>query len=140
LGFNLQAASIATNGLPARSVARPGPWSNPFVVGAPCGVFADGEGHQGKAEVLIPALTLDQCLEFYEEIVGGFLIPEMHPHGHAWMSRVKKAYGRGHPTEHARAIFRQCNLACWCALPAPGERDRCHAAVLLKIVNPGTAP
>src|SRR6266576_3867608 len=27
------------------------------------------------------------------------------------------------------------NLACWCALPAPGERDYCHAAVLLELAN-----
>lgn len=25
------------------------------------------------------------------------------------------------------------NLACWCPLPKPGERDDCHAAVLLEI-------
>jgi len=27
------------------------------------------------------------------------------------------------------------NLACWCPLPAPGEPDRCHAAILLRIAN-----
>lgn len=27
------------------------------------------------------------------------------------------------------------NLACWCKLPAPGEDDHCHAAVLLAMVN-----
>jgi hypothetical protein len=27
------------------------------------------------------------------------------------------------------------NLACWCKLPAPGQPDICHAAVLLKIAN-----
>lgn len=27
------------------------------------------------------------------------------------------------------------NLACWCPLPAPGEPDICHAAVLLEIAN-----
>lgn len=31
-GFNLQALSLATNGLPAVKVARPGPWGNPFTV------------------------------------------------------------------------------------------------------------
>lgn len=30
-GFNLQAQSRGLNGLPARSVARPGPFGNPFV-------------------------------------------------------------------------------------------------------------
>jgi hypothetical protein len=32
-GFNLQAASIALNGLAAINIARPGPWGNPFIVG-----------------------------------------------------------------------------------------------------------
>jgi hypothetical protein len=30
-GFNLQAASLALNGLPAVNVARPSKWGNPFV-------------------------------------------------------------------------------------------------------------
>lgn len=32
-GFDLQALSIATNGLPAVNCARPGRWGNPFKVG-----------------------------------------------------------------------------------------------------------
>lgn len=28
------------------------------------------------------------------------------------------------------------DLACWCALPEPGEPDHCHAAVLLELANP----
>src|SRR3954468_12293536 len=31
-GFNLQAASQALNGLPAKRVTRPGPWGNPFTI------------------------------------------------------------------------------------------------------------
>ena len=27
------------------------------------------------------------------------------------------------------------NLACWCPLPEPGERDICHAEVLLERAN-----
>jgi hypothetical protein len=27
------------------------------------------------------------------------------------------------------------NLSCWCPLPEPGERDTCHAAVLLERAN-----
>ncbi|MFF6931541.1 DUF4326 domain-containing protein [Streptomyces californicus] len=27
------------------------------------------------------------------------------------------------------------NLMCWCPLPAPGEPDHCHAAVLLQLAN-----
>jgi len=33
-GFDLQAISQALNGLPAQSVARPGPWGNPFSIAA----------------------------------------------------------------------------------------------------------
>jgi hypothetical protein len=29
------------------------------------------------------------------------------------------------------------SLACWCALPESGERDTCHAAVLLVWANNG---
>jgi len=31
-GFDLQAVSLALNGLPAQSVARPGKWGNPFSI------------------------------------------------------------------------------------------------------------
>lgn len=33
-GFDLQAMSRGINGLPAQSVARPGPWGNPFIIDA----------------------------------------------------------------------------------------------------------
>jgi hypothetical protein len=33
-GFDLQAISLSLNGLPAQSVARPGPWGNPFTIDA----------------------------------------------------------------------------------------------------------
>ena len=33
-GFDLQAISRALNDLPAQSVARPGPWGNPFTIDA----------------------------------------------------------------------------------------------------------
>lgn len=33
-GFDLQAISHALNGLPGQSVARPGPWGNPFTIDA----------------------------------------------------------------------------------------------------------
>jgi hypothetical protein len=32
------------------------------------------------------------------------------------------------------------NLACWCPLPAPGEPDICHAAVLLRLVRQADKP
>lgn len=36
-GFDLQVVSEALNGLSARSVARPGPWGNPFTISAVMG-------------------------------------------------------------------------------------------------------
>jgi hypothetical protein len=43
----------------------------------------------------------------------------------------------GTPPSHAaiRHSLGGKNLACWCPLPAPGEPDMCHAAVLLEIAN-----
>lgn len=37
--------------------------------------------------------------------------------------------------EDVRRELRGKDLACWCALPAAGEEDLCHAAVLLKVAN-----
>jgi hypothetical protein len=31
------------------------------------------------------------------------------------------------------------DLMCWCPLPAPGQPDHCHAAVLLRLANGGAA-
>ena len=30
--------------------------------------------------------------------------------------------------------LRDMHLACWCELPKPGQRDHCHAAVLIEFV------
>jgi len=35
----------------------------------------------------------------------------------------------------ALPTLRGKNLACWCALPEPGEPDNCHAALLLELAN-----
>jgi hypothetical protein len=35
----------------------------------------------------------------------------------------------------ALPALRGKNLACWCPLPAAGEPDVCHAAVLLELAN-----
>ena len=44
-GFNRQAVSLALNGLPCVSVARPGRWGNPFKVGV------DGEAADVRAQI-----------------------------------------------------------------------------------------
>lgn len=43
------------------------------------------------------------------------------PHGDLLRSKLGELRGK--------------NLACWCAPPAPGKPDHCHAAVLLEIAN-----
>jgi hypothetical protein len=36
-----------------------------------------------------------------------------------------------------RALLHGRDLTCWCPLPADGQPDHCHAAVLLEIANQG---
>lgn len=48
----------------------------------------------------------------------------------AWLRRLG-----GNPVERAQTELRGRNLACWCPLPALGEDDECHAAILLRIAN-----
>lgn len=52
-----------------------------------------------------------------------------------------RAYLDAHPdlAQAARAELAGRNLMCWCPLPAPGEPDHCHGAVLLRVAA-GEAP
>lgn len=115
-------------------VGRGSVWGNPFIVGRPSGVFPEGAGKHGKAETMIEALTLEQALEFYRNVVSGFLTPEMYPAGHGWADRFRKHY-RQHPTEVARRMFRDATVVCWCAPDA-----RCHGDILLAIAGPRCDP
>jgi hypothetical protein len=102
-------------------------WGNPFVIGAPSGCdFNDG----GDPSPLIQAMSREQVVEFYENAMSGYLKPEMHPHGHQWVSRFRSRVRGASPPEWARSVLRGKNLACWCA-----PEDDCHADVLLKIAN-----
>lgn len=110
-GFNLQAASQAANGLPARSVARPGPFGNPWTVAG-----AREAGIRGT-EAGLRALCVAR---FRTGEAGG------RPALNGLQARLPELRG--------------FNLACWCPLPAPGEPDCCHAATLLEIANAGPEP
>lgn len=115
-------------------VGRGSKWGNPFVVGAPCGVFDGNDGRclgiRDQVEILIPALTLQQAIEFYRQAVEGVIGPEMYPTGHDWRDRfMMKSRGQW-PNVAARRELRGNDLACWCALDQP-----CHADVLLEIAN-----
>lgn len=91
-GFDLQAHSLATNGLPAINVARPGPWGNPFVVGK------DGD----RAE----------CVELHKNLIAGMLclttIPDVD-------TQLKH---RGNVIRSLDSLTGH-NLACWCSLDGP---------------------
>ncbi len=86
-GFNLQAASIAINGLAAVNCARPGPWGNPFIVGQ------DG--------------TRAHCIDLFDKLLIGL---------YAISARAPLAAQREfvvHAGAHWKSI-RGKNLACWC--------------------------
>lgn len=115
-------------------VGRGSRWGNPFIVGEASGVFDGKDGRslglRDQVEILIPRLDLKQCIEFYREMLDGFLCPEMYPHGHNW---IKSFHSKVHgclPKEWARASLRGKSLACFCPLD-----QACHADELLRIAN-----
>jgi hypothetical protein len=51
-------------------------------------------------------------------------------------TEVRPAWLPAYPSNAAiRAELAGRSLACWCPLPAAGEDDVCHAAVLLAVAN-----
>jgi len=108
-GFDLQALSLATNGLPAVNVARPGDFGNPFVIGEPV------DRRQAKRWGWWPLAFPDYVAPVAEAAVRRFAICLMLDEAiHA----------------HVRSKLRGKNLACWCKPDEP-----CHADVLLKFAN-----
>lgn len=96
-GFNLQAASIALNGLPAVNCSRPGPWGNPFIVGQ--------------------AGTRAHCIYLFELLLDGFyaISPERAPLA-AQRALVV------HAADHWKTLKHR-NLACWCPVSAACHCD-----------------
>ncbi|WP_431781742.1 DUF4326 domain-containing protein [Streptomyces chumphonensis] len=84
----------------------------------------------------------------YRKDTGGWHVEHDHGAGlgtwpdPAQARRAAVGLYRHHLASHpelvdaARAELAGRDLACWCPLPAPGEPDHCHAAVLLDIANP----
>jgi hypothetical protein len=106
-GFNLQAASLALNGLPAKRITRPGRWGNPFTIEETAARYGlDADAAQAKAV----------------ELCGLWLRGKLDP-----------ALSPGDPPGPAeiRAELSGHNLACWCRPGTP-----CHADVLISIANP----
>jgi hypothetical protein len=105
-GFNLQAASKALNGLPAKRITRPGPWGNPFTI-------EDTAAKYGLDTDAAQARAVDLC--------GQWLRGELD-----------KKLSPGDPPSRAaiRAELAAHNLACWCKPGTP-----CHADVLIELAN-----
>lgn len=110
-GFDLQAHSRAQNGLAAEVVARPTALGNPYVVGR------DG--------------TRLECLWWCLCALDGLIV--VSP------GTFEAAKGYRALVEAAAPRLRLRNLACWCALPKPGEPDLCHRALLRAWVDHDTA-
>jgi hypothetical protein len=113
-GFNLQAESLATNGLPAVSVARwrHAKFGNPFTI-AGCREAGFTGSDTEIARRCVHAFRVWIDTRHWRENWGG-------EDG----ERARNAMLAGIPS------LRGKNLACWCGLNAP-----CHADVLLEIAN-----
>jgi len=105
-GFDLQAASHALNGLPAKLITRPGKWGNPFTIEETAARYRLGkDAAQAKAVAL------------WEKWLGDTLDPALSP-------------GEPPSLDVIRAELGGQNLACWCRPGAP-----CHGDVLIKLAN-----
>lgn len=106
-GFDLQAHSLAMNGLAALHVARPTKWGNPWSI---------RQDRSGAWLVDGPGAPIGGLQCGNEE--GARLVA------------VKAVRMLFEPKPEALAKLRGKNLACWCKLDAP-----CHADVLIEIAN-----
>ncbi len=105
-GFDLQLMSRAANGLPARSVARPGPFGNPWTIAKAREAGFTGTDAELRA----------MCAGMFRNGMRAKLRATVD-----MRARISELAGH--------------NLACWCPLPEPGQPDHCHAAVLLEVAN-----
>ena len=105
-GFNLQAASMALNGLPAKRITRPGKWGNPFTI-----------EDTAEAYGLDPDAAQAKAVELCRQWLRGTLDKKLSP---------------GAPPSRAeiRAELAGHNLACWCKPGTP-----CHADTLIALAN-----
>jgi len=105
-GFNLQEASRALNGLPAKRVTRPGPWGNPFSIAEIASTYGlEASAAQAKAVAM--------CGQW----LRGTLDPKLSP-------------GKPPTREAIRRELKGYNLACWCKPGTP-----CHSEVLIEMAN-----
>lgn len=105
-GFNLQQASHALNGLPARLVTRPGPWGNPFSI-----------DDVAKAYGLDRAAAQAKAVAMAKDWLQGVLDPALSPGAPPRLDTIRRELGGQ-------------NLACLCRPGTP-----CHADVLIELAN-----
>lgn len=91
-GFDLQAVSHALNGLPAQSVARPGPWGNPFTIDA---VMAETGLDKPAAQA--------EAVARHARWIRGEIDADRPPP----------------PVAEIRSVLGGKNLACWCREGTP---------------------
>lgn len=105
-GFDLQAASAALNGLPAKLITRPGKWGNPFTIEEAAVRFGlDKDAAQAKA------------VELCGQWLRGMIDPLLSPGPPPALDIIRAELG-GH------------NLACWCRPGTP-----CHGDVLIELAS-----
>lgn len=110
-GFDLQAESMTSNGLPCVYVGRPSKFGNRFKVGLwfrkitpDWVVWSSGDRPFGDRQVT----SNEEALALFEEYAEARLKWDKH-----WLEPIR---GK--------------NLACWCRTDAP-----CHADILLELAN-----
>ena len=116
-GFNLQALSLATNGLPAVNVARPNKWGNPYRIGE----YYRGIDDDGKLVGHYRCTSTKEAVQCFREMMT-------NPRWRYQDDILKELSGK--------------NLACWCKFGG----EPCHADVLLALAGrshdamPGNPP
>ena len=136
-GFRLQKHSLALNGLPAVKVDRTTAFGNPVTCQRPYGCPHDPaferEAWEDEDGQIHPYRC---CVDAFRHYVETGLRGEPTSTGRFGVALEGIA---GYPRRAALVAglpsLRGKNLACWCALSAPGQPDLCHAAVLLEIAN-----
>jgi hypothetical protein len=72
----------------------------------------------------------DRAVELHRAWLTGSLAGEGIP-----ASRLEELAALRRKVLSALPALRGKSLACWCPLPEPGQRDNCHAALLLELAN-----
>lgn len=131
-GFDLQALSLATNGLPAVKVDRSTRFGNPLECKQPYGCPYDEKFDRYAWEEDDGSIhPFCCCVDAYRHYVETGLKNEPTRTGYLWFG-IEAILGYPHRARLLAGLpsLRGKNLACWCKLGSP-----CHADVLLDLAN-----